>query len=188
VRAARRDRAGLLPGVSLCAASYLIVDCADAVTVLPALSLGVAEIEKYRLVFFGMLTLNEYVPLAATSDGGRAQADYIASRDEYQDNDLVVCRLDGRPWHPDVFSTSWGRARGTLGLSLRFHDLRHTHASLLICSGVHPKALQERLDHSTPAFTMNVYAHLLPGVQEETVANLETMLQQVDSQQEEASE
>jgi integrase len=122
----------------------------------------------------------------ALKEQSAAQADYIASHDEYQHKDLVVCRPDGGPWHPDAFSAERSKTRDALGLSLRFHDLRHTHASLLLSSGAHPKALQERLGHSTAAFTMNVYAHLLPGVQEEAVANLEAMLQKVDSQEEEA--
>jgi hypothetical protein len=54
----------------------------------------------------------------------------------------------------------------------------------LLGSGVHPKALQERLGHASAAFTMNVYAHLLPGVQEEAVASLEALLQRAESKPE----
>src|SRR5207249_10175829 len=46
---------------------------------------------------------------------------------------------------------------------IRFHDLRHTHATLLLKAGVPLKVLSERLGHSTPAFTMTVYQHVLPG-------------------------
>jgi integrase len=46
---------------------------------------------------------------------------------------------------------------------LRFHDLRHTAASLLIAAGAHPKAIQERLGHSTIQITMDRYGHLLPS-------------------------
>ena len=109
-----------------------------------------------------------------------AQADYIASHDDYQHHGLVVCREDGRPWHPSTFAAAWTRARDAAGVSVRFHDLRHTHASLLLSAGAHPKALQERLGHSSAAFTMNVYAHLLPGVQEEAVASLEALLQRTE--------
>jgi len=117
-----------------------------------------------------------------------SQADHIASRRDYQHNDLVVCREDGSPWHPSSFAASWTRARDAAGVSVRFHDLRHTHASLLLSSGAHPKALQERLGHASAAFTMNVYAHLLPGVQEEAVVNLEEMLRQVASKAEEKND
>lgn len=48
------------------------------------------------------------------------------------------------------------------GVSIRFHDLRHTHASALLRAGAHPKAVSSRLGHSTVEFTLRVYAHLLP--------------------------
>ena len=46
-----------------------------------------------------------------------------------------------------------------------FHDLRHTHATLLLKAGVPIKVVSERLGHSTPAFTMATYQHVLPGMQ-----------------------
>ena len=60
----------------------------------------------------------------------------------------------------------------------------HTNASLLIRSGAHRQTLQERLGHSTAAFTMSVYGHLLPGVQEEEVANVEAMLKRAENEPE----
>lgn len=52
------------------------------------------------------------------------------------------------------------------GLSrIRLHDLRHTHATLLLKAGVPLKIVSERLGHSSPAFTMAVYQHVLPGMQ-----------------------
>ena len=47
---------------------------------------------------------------------------------------------------------------------IRFHDLRHTHASLLVADGVPIKVVTERLGHAHPAFTMHTYQHLLPGM------------------------
>jgi len=46
---------------------------------------------------------------------------------------------------------------------IRFHDLRHTHASLLIAAGVHPKAIQARLGHTSITTTLNRYGHLMPN-------------------------
>jgi len=46
---------------------------------------------------------------------------------------------------------------------VRFHDLRHTHASLLIAAGVHPKAIQARLGHASITTTLNTYGHLMEG-------------------------
>ena len=107
---------------------------------------------------------------------GAVQAEHIASGEGYADNDLVVCRKDGRPWHPSTFSAAWIAARNKLSLTVRFHDLRHTHASLLGQSGASAKVMQERLGHATAAFTLNVYGHLLPGVQEQAVADFAVLL------------
>ena len=49
---------------------------------------------------------------------------------------------------------------------VRLHDLRHTHATLLLSAGVHPKVVSERLGHSNIAITMDAYSHVLPGIQE----------------------
>ncbi|MCL6600257.1 MAG: site-specific integrase [Alicyclobacillus macrosporangiidus] len=48
---------------------------------------------------------------------------------------------------------------------IRFHDLRHTHASLMLAQGVHPKIVSERLGHSSISITMDTYSHLIPGLQ-----------------------
>lgn len=58
----------------------------------------------------------------------------------------------------------------------RFHDLRHLHATLLLASGANPKVVQERLGHSTAAFTLNTYASVLPGLQEKAAADFEKMM------------
>lgn len=49
---------------------------------------------------------------------------------------------------------------------MRFHDLRHTHASLMLAQGVHPKVVQERLGHATIGITLDTYSHVVPGLQE----------------------
>ena len=71
----------------------------------------------------------------------------------------------GRPWNPSTFSAAWTTAKKRVGLEIRFHDLRHSHASLLVRSGANAKALQKRLGRTPAAFTMDVYAHLPPGAQ-----------------------
>ena len=52
---------------------------------------------------------------------------------------------------------------------IRFHDLRHSAATILLTMGVHPKVVQELLGHSSIAITMNVYSHLLPSMQSEAM-------------------
>ena len=69
----------------------------------------------------------------------------------------------GKPYSPHTLSQRFSRMVRAAGLSVRFHDLRHTHASLLLAAGVHPKVVQERLGHSSIAMTLDVYSHLAPG-------------------------
>ena len=78
----------------------------------------------------------------------------------------VGVRVDESPIHPDYFSQTFDRLLAKLDLPrIRIHDLRHTHATLLLKDGVPVKVVSERLGHSSVAFTMQVYQHVLPGVQ-----------------------
>ncbi len=96
----------------------------------------------------------------------------------YEDHGLVFCQPDGKPLHAhNITQRDLRQVLRRAGLPrLRFHDLRHCHASLLLKLGVHPKIVQERLGHSSPAFTLHVYSHLLPGMQEEATRALEARL------------
>lgn len=55
---------------------------------------------------------------------------------------------------------------------IRFHDLRHTHATLLLKAGIHPKIVQERLGHSSINVTLDTYSHVLPNLQEAVLKNI----------------
>lgn len=83
------------------------------------------------------------------------------------DRDRVVfTRQNGQPVHPHVLSQTFERVLTAAGLPrIRLHDLRHTHATLLLRAGVPIKVVSERLGHASPAFTMSVYQHVLPGMQ-----------------------
>jgi integrase len=59
---------------------------------------------------------------------------------------------------------------------MRFHDLRHTHASLLLVRGVHPKVVSERLGHASIAITLDTYSHVLPTLQDEAARDLDAWL------------
>ncbi len=81
-------------------------------------------------------------------------------------SELAFTNRRGTLVHPHVLSQSFERVARDAGLPrIRFHDLRHTHATLLLKAGVPLKVVSERLGHSTPAFTMTVYQHVLPGMQ-----------------------
>jgi integrase len=78
----------------------------------------------------------------------------------------VFARPDGTPIHPDYVSQCFERHLAKSSLPrIRLHDLRHTHATILLKAGVPVKVVSERLGHSSPAFTMTVYQHVLPGMQ-----------------------
>lgn len=92
----------------------------------------------------------------------------------WEDHDYVFCTPLGRHLSPgssvlDVLKTLLKRA----GLpDIRFHDLRHSTATLLFSKGVHPKMVQEILGHSDISMTMNIYSHVLPTIQEDAVHRL----------------
>jgi len=62
---------------------------------------------------------------------------------------------------------------------IRFHDLRHAHATHMLSSGVHPKIASERIGHSKVGITMDLYAHVLPGMQEDAAARADRDLEDV---------
>lgn len=101
----------------------------------------------------------------------------LALGGRYHDGDLVFCRPDGDPIHPDLFSQTFDRAVAKSGLpEITLHDLRHTHATLLLKAGVPVKVVSERLGHSNPGFTMSVYQHVIPGMQAEAAAVFSTLI------------
>jgi integrase len=63
---------------------------------------------------------------------------------------------------------------------LRLHDLRHAYATTLLRAGIHPKIASEALGHSSVAFTMDAYQHLMPGMQEAAALAVEKALGQLD--------
>jgi integrase len=77
----------------------------------------------------------------------------------------VFTRPDGSPWRPEVISDRWrGQWPGLELPFIRLHDLRHTHATLLLQAGVPIKVVSERLGHSRVGMTLDVYAHVLPAM------------------------
>jgi integrase len=90
---------------------------------------------------------------------------------------LVCARADGEPWPPDAFSTCFAAfIRQSDFPHVRFHDLRHTHATHLLRQGVHPKVVSERLGHSKIGITLDTYSHVLPGMQEAAAQQIDALL------------
>ena len=77
----------------------------------------------------------------------------------------MFCNTTGRHLNPESISQLFERiVRNSELPRIRFHDLRHTHASILLASGTPIKVVTERLGHAHPAFTIATYQHLLPGM------------------------
>jgi len=92
-------------------------------------------------------------------------------------DDLVFANESGKPMDPSILSHSFSRIAKKSGLgTVRFHDLRHTFASLLLLRGAKPKVISEALGHASVAFTMDTYSHIINGMQEEAMALLDTIL------------
>jgi integrase len=84
---------------------------------------------------------------------------------------FVFAQPDGSPIKPGSLTNEWKRLVAKHKLpKIRFHDLRHTHATAMLASGIHPKIAQERLGHSTIAITMDLYSHVMPNMQADAVA------------------
>ena len=88
-------------------------------------------------------------------------------RGSLREDDLVFTWEDGRPMLPLSVSHAFRRIARRIGLQgVHLHTLRHTHASLMLKQGVHPKIVQERLGHSTVGITLDTYSHVTPGIQQ----------------------
>ena len=92
-------------------------------------------------------------------------------------DDWMFCNPSGRFLNPQSVTQLFDRIVRSTGLPrIRFHDLRHTHASLLVASGESIKVVSERLGHAHPAFTIHTYQHLLPGMSAAAADRFATMI------------
>ncbi|MBA7634476.1 putative prophage phiRv2 integrase [subsurface metagenome] len=91
--------------------------------------------------------------------------------------DFVFAHLDGTPLDPSTVSHTFNKIIRRAGLPhIRLHDLRHTHASLLLQAGTHPKIVQERLGHSSIRVTLDTYSHVIGGLQEVAAQRFDDLL------------
>ncbi|MCX6007274.1 MAG: tyrosine-type recombinase/integrase, partial [Chloroflexi bacterium] len=83
-----------------------------------------------------------------------------------KNDDLVFGEADGKPMRPNRITRAWPMLAERTGLKvIRLHDARHTHASIMLKKGIHPKIVQERLGHASIAITLDTYSHVSPGLQ-----------------------
>ncbi len=101
----------------------------------------------------------------------------LAAGPMWEEHGLVFARANGAPLLGSNVTRDFQRLLARAGLRrLRFHDMRHACASLLIAQGVHPRVVMETLGHSQIAITMNLYAHVLPEAQREAAAQMDAVL------------
>jgi integrase len=95
---------------------------------------------------------------------------------KYVDHDLVICTYKGTPCSPRNLTRVFYKMLKEIDVSkITFHNLRHTHATLLLLSGIQPKIVSERLGHSSVKITLDTYSHLLPHIQEEAAKAMENI-------------
>ena len=109
--------------------------------------------------------------------------DHLESQRAYEapigSGDLVFCNPDGSPLIPAVVTHTFTKIAQRAGFSgVRLHDLRHSHASLMLQNGIHPKIVQERLGHSSIQITLDTYSHLVPGLQRQAALRFDEGLTQ----------
>jgi integrase len=91
----------------------------------------------------------------------------------WNENDWVFADEHGEALHPWLVSRCFRRGVKEIMLpDIRLHDLRHTHATLALQAGIHPKVVSERLGHATVSITLDTYSHAIPAMQEEAAAKI----------------
>jgi integrase len=103
----------------------------------------------------------------------RRQAEQFLSLGSRPDLDTPVCTWpDGSGIKPEALTAFFHRLVKRLELPVRFHSLRHTHATALLAAGVHPKVAQERLGHASIAITMDTYSHVTKKLEDDAAAKV----------------
>ena len=102
----------------------------------------------------------------------------------WQESDFVFCTSHGTPFAAANLRTMFKALLKKAGLpDIRFHDLRHSVATLLLSIGTHPKVVQELLGHGSIGITMDTYSHVMPTMQKNAMARLDAILGGVSQQE-----
>jgi integrase len=124
------------------------------------------------------IALPDSVVRALRMHRARQAQERLAAGMSWKDQDLVFTNRSGRPIEPILLHRDYKALLKKTGLplSLRFHDLRHSAASLLLAQGVHPRAIMELLGHSSITVTMNVYGHVMPAMMRDAADKMDAIL------------
>lgn len=121
--------------------------------------------------------LNGALVVALREHKKRQAEERLAAGPAWDAGDLIFPDHTGRPTHWRTLENRYKAALAIAGLSgFRLYDLRHTAATLALSAGVPVKVISEQLGHADAAMTLNVYSHVLPGMQEDAAARVEALL------------
>lgn len=116
------------------------------------------------------------VVMAALKDHRKRQVeDRLAAGASWTETGYILTKVDGRPWTASDLSSTFTRAMQGFGIKLRFHDLRHTHASQLLRAGFPVNLVAERLGHDAGE-TLRTYSHIMPGQDALAAEKMDDML------------
>lgn len=115
--------------------------------------------------------------VSALREHRKGQLEERLALGSWPDHDLVFTRADGEPVHPAWFSRAFDQRVKRTGLpALRLHDLRHTHATIALAAGIHPKIVSERLGHSKIAITLDTYSHAIPALDQKAAEEIAALV------------
>jgi len=139
----------------------------------PGMAWGTPKTAKGRRT----IAIDPSAAAALRAHRARQLAERMALGAGYLDEDLVVAEPDGSPMHPKRLSYYFERESKRAGLPrIRLHDLRHTHATLALKAGVHPRIVQERLGHANVSITLDTYSHVDLDMQAAAAARVAAMI------------
>jgi integrase len=135
-----------------------------------------------------VLTMPSVVAAALRQHQRRQDAERGAV-DDWAETGLVFTTATGRPVEPRNLNTAFDRLLSRAGVrQIRFHDLRHTCATLLLSRGVSVRMVMDIMGHSQIAVTMNTYGHVIPAMQHEAAGHMDAALGELDAESGERDE
>jgi integrase len=124
-----------------------------------------------------LVALDPFTVSVLTAWSRRQKEERLEWGPAWADSGLVFTRADGKLIHPERASKAFRAAVKKSGLpQIHLHDLRHTHATLALEAGVHPKVVSDRLGHATVAITLDIYSHALPALSEQAAATVAALV------------
>ena len=100
--------------------------------------------------------------------------------EKWNDGGIVFANNYGGFLRPDTVLDAFRQLLKEAGLPpMRFHDLRHSAATILFVAGVNPKVIQELLGHSTISITLEVHSHVLPSIQQEAAGKMDEVFKKL---------